>query len=399
MKTLTSNRRLISKISAVAIGVACCGLLVPKTALAETPKLRIGLMLPYTGTLAQLGTNNANGFRMAIDEQGGKLGGREIEYFTVDDEADPSKAIENANKLVRRDKVDVLVGSVHSGVQMGVQKVARESGVLNIIPNAGLNAATRSLCAPNVFRSSFSNAQPTLALGPTLVARGHKKVVWITWKYASGDESFEGFNEGFTKAGGTIIKSMGLPFPSVEFQALLSEIAAIKPDAVVAYFSGAGAAKFIKDYAAAGLKGKIPLYGPGFLTEGILEALGPEADGIITTLHYSDVLDTPRNKKFRLDYVKRYRAQPDVYSVHGYDAGQLLITGMNAVKGDVNNKAVLYKALENAVIDSPRGRWTMSKAHNPIHDTYLRRVENKENKVIGIASKALADSGVGCKLR
>jgi Ca2+-binding RTX toxin-like protein len=61
----------------------------------------------------------------------------------------------------------------------------------------------------------------------------------------------------------------------VEFQALLTEIAAIKPDVVVCFFAGGGAAKFIKDYAAAGLKGKIPLYGSGFLTEGVLDAAGP----------------------------------------------------------------------------------------------------------------------------
>jgi branched-chain amino acid transport system substrate-binding protein len=58
----------------------------------------------------------------------------------------------------------------------------------------------------------------------------------------------------------------------VEFQALLTEIASIKPDAVVAFFAGGGAVKFVKDYQAAGLKGKIPLYGSGFLTDGTLEA-------------------------------------------------------------------------------------------------------------------------------
>jgi branched-chain amino acid transport system substrate-binding protein len=287
---------------------------------------------------------------------------------------------------------------VHSGVQMGIQKVARESGVLSLIPNAGVHAATRALCAPNVFRTSFSNSQPTRALGKVMMDKGHKKTVWITWKYAAGDEAFEGFKEGYTAAGGTIIKELGLPFPNVEFQALLTEIAALKPDAVACFFAGGGAAKFIKDYAAAGLKDKIPLYGSGFLTEGVLDAAGPAADGIITTMHYSDSLDTPRNKAFRLAYAKAYKAQPDVYAVQGYDTGLLLVQGANAVKGDLNNKAQLYTAMENARIDSPRGAWTMSKSHNPVQDIYTRRVENKENKVIGIAAKALADSGAGCKL-
>jgi branched-chain amino acid transport system substrate-binding protein len=397
-----STRRLVLTRSAAVIGAASSGLMLPEIARAQSSptsnKIRVGLMLPYTGTFAQLGVAIENGFRMAINEQGGKLGGREIEYFKVDDESNPAKGIENAQRLVQRDKVDVLVGTVHSGVQMGIHKVARDSGVLSIIPNAGVHVATRAQCAPNVFRASFSNSQPTLALGKVMVERGHKKAVWITWNYAAGEEALEGFEQGYTAAGGTIIKKLGLPFPNVEFQALLTEIAALKPDAVACFWAGGGAAKFIRDYAAAGLNKTIPLYGSGFLTEGVLDAAGPAADGILTTLHYSDSLDTANNRKFRLEYAKTFKSQPDVYAVQGYDSGLLLIQGANAVKGDLNNKAALYAAMENAKIDSPRGKWSMSKAHNPVQDIYLRKVENKENKVIGIAAKAVQDSGAGCKM-
>jgi len=393
-----TTRRLVISRSAALVGAASTGLLLPSIVRAQSGKVRVGFMLPYTGTFAQLGVAIENGVRMAIDQQGGKLGGREIEWFKVDDESEPSKGVENASKLVQRDKVDVLIGTVHSGVQMGIQKVARDTGVLNLIPNAGVHAATRGLCAPNVFRTSFSNSQPTLALGKAMMDKGHKKAVWITWKYAAGEEAFEGFKQSYTAAGGTIVKELGLPFPNVEFQALLTEIAALKPDAVACFFAGGGAAKFIKDYAAAGLKDKIPLYGSGFLTEGVLDAAGPAADGIITTMHYSDSLDTPRNKQFRLEYAKAFRSQPDVYAVQGYDTGLLLVQGANAVKGDLAAKPALYKALESAVIDSPRGKWTMSKAHNPVQDIYLRVVENKENKVVGVAAKALSDSGAGCRM-
>src|SRR5215207_8826736 len=393
-----TTRRLVLTRSAAIVGAASTGLLLPQIVRAQANKVRVGFMLPYTGTYAQLGVAIENGVRMAIDEKGGKLSGREIEWFKVDDESEPSKGVEKANRLVQRDKVDVLIGTVHSGVQMGIQRVARESGVLSLIPNAGVHAATRAQCAPNVFRTSFTNSQPTLALGKPMMDKGLKRTVWITWKYAAGDEAFEGFRDSYTKAGGTIVKELGLPFPNVEFQALLTEIASLRPDAVACFFAGGGAAKFIRDYAAAGLKGRIPLYGSGFLTEGVLDAAGPAADGIITTMHYSDSLPTLRNGQFRLSYAKTFRMQPDVYAVQGYDAGQLLVQGATAVKGDLNNKQALYKALESAVIDSPRGKWTMSKAHNPVQDIYLRRVENKENKVIGIAAKALADSGAGCKM-
>ena len=191
--THSSSRRQLLGQGAALLGTASTSLLLPQNALAQSGKIRVGFMLPYTGTYAQLGVAIENGVRMAINEQGGKLGGREIEWFKVDDESEPSKAIENANKLVQRDKVDVLIGTVHSGVQMGIHKVARDSGVISLIPNAGVHIATRAQCAPNVFRTSFSNSQPTMALGEAMVKRGHKKAVWITWKYAAGDEAYEGF--------------------------------------------------------------------------------------------------------------------------------------------------------------------------------------------------------------
>ena len=84
--------------------------------------------------------------------------------------------------------------------------------------------------------------------------------------------------------------------------------------------------------------------------------------------------------------------------MQGYDAAQLLIAGVNAVKGDLTKRADLVKAMETAKIDSPRGSFALNKGHNPIHDIYLRKVEGKENKVIGVAVKNLTDPPRGCKL-
>ena len=372
--------------------------LLPSIARAQSAKLRLGLMLPYTGTYAQLGVAIENGLRLALEQSGGKFGGREVEFFKVDDESEPSKATDNANRLITRDKVDVLIGSVHSGVAMGMLKVAKESGTLMLIPNAGADAATGALCTPNVFRTSFSNWQPVHPLGKVMVDKGHKKAVFITWKYSAGEESLASFREAFTAVGGTVVKELFVPFPNVEFQALLTEIAAIKPDAVACFFAGGGAVKFVKDYAAAGLKDKIALYGSGFLTEGVLAAQGDAADGLLTTLHYADSLDNSRNKAFRAAYGKAYKTEPDVYSVQGYDTGLLLSQALEKVRGDIGNQHAVVAAMEGAVIDSPRGQWKMSKAHNPIQDIYLRRVEKGDNKVIGVAWKALEDPARGCRL-
>ena len=377
---------------------ACLTLGTPLAQAQSGSKLKVGLMLPATGTFATLGSAIENGFRLYVAEHGGKLSGREIAFFKVDDESDPSKATDNVNKLIKRDNVDVLVGTVHSGVAMAMAKVAKDTGTILLVPNAGADAVTGAMCAQTTFRSSFSNWQPGYAMGEVVAKKGAKKVVTITWKYAAGDESVKGFKEAFEKGGGQVVKELNLPFPNVEFQALLTEIAAAKPDAVYTFFAGGGAVKFVKDYAAAGLKKTIPLYGAGFLTDGTLEAQGADAEGLLTTLHYSDSLGTPRDNAFRLAYAKAYKLQPDVYAVQGYDAAQMLGIGLAAVKGDLAKKAEFAAAVETAKIDSPRGPFTLGKNHNPVQDIYLRQVSGKENKLVGIASKALADPARGCKL-
>ncbi|MEY4908190.1 MAG: hypothetical protein RL260_1908 [Pseudomonadota bacterium] len=361
-------------------------------------KIKVGFMLPYTGTFAALGVAIENGFKQYVDEQGGKLGGKTIEFVKVDDESDPSKAADNANKLVKRDNVDVMVGTVHSGVAMAMAKVAKDNNTLLIVPNAGADAITGPLCAPNIFRSSFSNWQPGFAMGKVAADKKIKTAVTLTWKYAAGDESVKGFKEGFEAGGGKVVKELNLPFPGVEFQALLTEVAALKPDAVYVFFAGGGAVKFVKDWAAAGLGANIKLIGAGFLTDGTLEAQGDTAKGLLTTLHYADDLTNAKDKTFRLQYAKTYKLQPDVYAVQGYDAAQMLGAGLAAVKGDVANRDGLVKAMEAAKIDSPRGPFTLSKAHNPVQDFYLREVTGKVNKNVAIAVKGLADPARGCKL-
>ena len=366
---------------------------------AQQGKLKVGMMLPYSGTYAGLGNAIENGFKLRIEEQGGKLGGREIEFVKVDDESDPAKATDNVNKLIKRDNVDVIIGTVHSGVAMAMAKAAKESGTVLIIPNAGADAVTGPMCAQNIFRSSFSNWQPAYAMGVVAAKQeGKKTAMTITWKYAAGEESTAGFKEGFEKNGGKVTKQLNVPFPNVEFQALLTEIAAAKPDAVYAFFAGGGAVKFVKDYAAAGLNKTIPLYGPGFLTDGTLDAQGDTAKGMLTTLHYADGLNTERDKSFRTAYAKAYKLQPDVYAVQGYDAAQMLAIGLNAVKGDISKKAEFASAIEKAKIDSPRGTFTVGKSHNPVQDFYLRKVEDKENKMVSVAIKGLADPARGCKM-
>ena len=318
------------------LGAAACSALLPRRLFSATAaKLRIGLLLPYSGTYAALGHNITDAMKLAATEHGGKLGGRDVEWVAVDDESDPAKAPANVNKLIAGEKVDILTGPVHSGVAMAMMQIVRQENVLTIVTNAGAQAVTGNLCAPHVFRTSFSNWQTSYPCADVMLKAGHKKAVLMFWNYSFGQESMAAFKEGYAKGGGTVVKEIAVPFPSTEFQA--------------------------------------------------------------TTPHYADALDNAANGKFRDAFKKATGRNADVYAVAGYDTVNALAQALGKVKGDTGAQKDLIAALEGVRLESPRGPFRFSKAHNPIQDIYLRQVKGGKEVVLGVAMKAAEDPAAGCK--
>ena len=360
--------------------------------------IKVGVMLPLSGIYAGPGQSALDGLLFALQVDANNSHQNSIEVITLDTEAKPSRAPELASSLLNQHEVDFVVGPAHSGVAMGMIKMLRNKDTIMIIPNAGSAAATGPLCAPNIFRTSFSSWQPSYPMGTVALDKGYKKVYAISWNYGMGRESLDAFEESFTAGGGEIVEKVLLPFPSTNFQSHVSDIAATNPDAVFTFFAGGGAIKFVKDYDAMGLRGKIPLMGSGFLTEGTLEAQGQAAEGVITGLHYAEHLDVPKNQEFREAFHTEYGHYPDIYAVQGYDAGQAIVNTVNQLNGDVSDKQAAINTMEKLTIDSPRGKFTFSKAHNPIQNIYLREVKDGVNVVQSIAAEALEDPARGCKL-
>ena len=109
-------------------------------------------------------------------------------------------------------------------------------------------------------------------------------------------------------------------------------------------------------------------------------------------------MQNAKNLAFRKAYRAAYSEEADVYAVQGYDAGLLLIKALQETSGDLSLKAEAISAMEGAEIDSPRGSWIMSRAHNPIQNFYTVRVENGINNVVGTAWEGLEDPASGCDL-
>lgn len=390
MKTTFKKTALASLIGA--------GLTIGSTANASDDPVKLGLMLPYTGTYAALGEAITNGLELALSQNDDLLGGRSVEYVRLDSEANPSRAPQNMSRLVGSDNVDFVIGPVHSGVAMGMLRVAQQTGAITIIPNAGLGAATNELCQPNVFRTSFSMWQDSYPMGKAAYEMGHRRVVTITWDYAGGKEDIAGFEQAFTEEGGEIIQQILVPFPSTEFQSYLTQIGSLRPDAVYTFFAGGGGVSFVRDYAASGLKDSIPLLGSGFLTDGNLEAIGEAGEGVMTTLHYAETLDTPENRAFVEAYQAAYDEMPDTYAVQGYDTGMMLVQALSAVEGNTDNRDRLIQALANVQLDSPRGPLSFSDSHHPIQNIYLREIRDGRHEVVSIAQENFEVPDEACSM-
>lgn len=390
------TRREFVKTTSSLAAVAAASTVFPSFAIGGQTKVKVGILLPFTGTFAKLGSHVFDALKLRIEQNGNKVGGREVEYVVIDSEMNVPKSTQRTNKLVKQEKVDFLVGPVHSGIGLNMARLIRGKKTIMICPNAGANDITGKFCVPNLFRTSFSSWQTAYPAGQAMLDAGHKRVAVIYWNYAFGKETAAAFKASFLPGGGEIVADMPTPFPKTEFQSFFTKIAALKPDAVFTFYSGGGALKFMKDYAAAGLQKNIPLWGT-FLTEGTSQAAGAAAEGIRSTLHYSTELENAINTKFKADFLQKTGEEADVFAIQGFDTGSLIIQGMDAVQGDTGAHQELIQAMENSKIDSPRGMFSFSKAHNPIQDIYLREVQGGINKVIGVVSKGLEDPAHGCK--
>ncbi|SMC59343.1 ABC transporter substrate-binding protein [Kibdelosporangium aridum] len=398
-----SRRQVLGLLGAAGAATALpgCG-----SSLSENPgggggsggggAVKVGLVIPQSGTYAALGTDLKRGWDLWLERNGGKLGDFTVTTVTADEGETPQTGVPAVQKVLQSDGVNVVVGIVNSATALGSAPLVAEAKKLLLVSNAGAAAITDpAKLSPYVWRTSFQNAQVASVLG-TYLGREKKQdsVYVIAPDYAAGTEVVNGFTKAIQAAGGTVAGSAKPPFATTtDYQPFLSGIRSSGAKATFCFFSGAEAIAFVKQYQQFGLAGSIPLYGSGFLTEGkVLEAQGDAALGVQTSLHYSDQLDNPANKAFVEAYRAKYNESPSCFSLQAWDSANVLsraLKAANAVDGDS-----LAKALGSigSIDESPRGPWTFEN-QNPKQNMYLRTVQRKDGKLVNAITTDLGPTG------
>jgi branched-chain amino acid transport system substrate-binding protein len=343
----------------------------------ERGPIRIGFLTPLSGGLAQNGRDILNGFLLYLEEIGYQVAGRRIELIVEDDEGIPAVGLTKSRKLVESDQVHLMAGTLLSSSGYALAPYIDSMKIPMVYPVVSADDLTQRRRSPWIVRTGWTGSQPNHAFGEyayqTLKLR---RVATIALDYAFGWESVGGFQRTFEAAGGTIVQKLWTPLSVHDFAPYLAQISR-DVDAVYALFLGRNALQFMRQYQEYGLKGRVPLIGAGTTTdEHVLPAMGDEAIGVITALHYSGALDTPANRKFATAYRAKYKKVPSYYAESMYAGGKWSVAALEAVGGNVEDRARLLEAFRRVKpTDLPRGPVELDEYGNPIENIYIRRVE------------------------
>jgi branched-chain amino acid transport system substrate-binding protein len=344
------------------------------TAAVAQEKIKIGVILTLSGPAAVLGQQARDGFALAIKDLGGKMAGRDVEVVVVDDELKPDTAVAKVNGLLERDKVDFVVGPIFSNVLQAIHKPVIEAKTFLISPNAGPSSYAGKECSPFFYVTSYQNDQVHEILGKVAQDRGYKRVYLLEPNYQAGKDSAAGFKIDYK---GEIVEESYVPLGTLDFQAELSKIAALKPDAVFTFMPGGMGVNLVKQYKQAGLADRIPFLSAFTVDESTLPAQQDAALGMFGGSDWAPNLDTPQNKKFVASYEAAYHSVPATYAFQAYDAAMLIDSAVKAVKGDLSNKEAVAAALKKADFTSLRGGFKFNTNGYPIQDFYLTKVAKR----------------------
>lgn len=357
-----------------ALGLVC---LAGSSAYAE--ELRLGFIAAMSGPLGVIGSEQKRGLDIALKHLGGTIGGLKVDLVTADSKANPGVAVQEASKLVEKDKVQIITGGTASNEIVAIVKPIVSAGVFFVGSNGGPSPLAGKDCEADYFNVSFQNDQWSEGMGAYMKRKGLKKPYFMGMDYQAGWDHVAGARRGYGKDQ-PVAGQKFTPTNQLDFSAELAQLRAAQPDGVFAFYVGGPGVAFVKQYAQAGLNKKIQLYSNVGLSDPLLfKAQGDAALGILVSGHYSTELDAGRNKEFVADFRKAHGRDPSTYAAQQYDAVMLLDAAIGSLHGKIGDKDALRAALKKADFKSVRGPFRFNNNHMPIQNIYIQQVSKRED--------------------
>ncbi len=370
---------------------------------AAADQLRIGFLSTLSGPGGVIGIDIRDGFNLAVKHSGGRLGGIPLDLQISDDQLKPDVAKQIVDRYLQQHKSHIVTGIVFSNIILPVTPAILESKTFYISPNTGPNDYAGAKCNPYFFAAAWQSEDIPGAMGKFLTDRGVKNTYLIAANYPGGRENLSGFKRFYK---GNIVDEVYTPMNQLDYSVDLANIQAKKPEAVFMFLPGGMGVNFIKQYAAAGLSKTTQLFVPGYSAdEDTIRAVGDALLGSVNTSFWGHDLDNPQNRRFVADFEKEYGRLPTMFAAQGYDTAMLIDSAVKKVKGKVEDKEALRRALQAADFKAVRGAFKFNRNQFPIQDYYLRVVHRDSkgritNRMMGTILTNHQDSFVGqCKMQ
>jgi len=338
----------------------------------------IGLMAPLSGPQALVGQDQVDGFMLALEQRGGKLGGKVATVVKEDDQLKPEVGQQAVRKLIDKDKVDAIVGLSFSNVLMGSLPRIAESGVVAIATNAGPSPVAGAQCKANLFSMAWQNDGAAEAMGKFAQDRGIKRVYLMAPNYQAGKDMLAGFKRFYK---GQVVDEVYTQVNQPDYSAEIAQLQAAKPEALFVFYPGGMGINFVKQMSQAGLGGKLPLYSVFTVDGTTLPSLREAAAGTISGGMYDAALDNAENRKFVAAFEAKYKRTPSLYAATGYDAANLLDIAFQKAGGDPKKLAAAVKAA-GSELKSVRGPFAFGKNNMPVQDYYAFETARDGSKLV-----------------
>jgi len=336
--------------------------------------IKIGFISTLTTPAALIGKQLKAGAELAMDHIGNKMGGRNAKILFEDDGFSPKIGKQKTEKLIKKDKVDIMAGYIWSHVLGASAPVVLKANKFLFSSNAGHSIYSGKKCHKNFFNVSWENSQNASATGVLLNKKGVKRLYILSLNYAAGKQVAGGIERTYN---GKVVGKDLVPMSHKDWSAELTKIKAAKPDAVIAFYPGAWGPKFFGQYAQAGLNKTTPLYHVFSIDMGnlpIFQKVGLNVLNTFQTAQWSPDFKNAANLKFVSGFKKKYGMMPNHFAAQAYETIMLIKSGVDAVKGDVSKMDQMRAALEKADFSAVRGNFRYEKEHYPIQDFYAREV-------------------------
>lgn len=367
---------MIKVVTALALGFSI-------TALSAAP-LKVGMITTLTGGGASLGIDIRDGFMLAVKQANNP----DLSVIIEDDARKPALAVQLADKMIQREKVDVLTGIVWSNLAMAVVPSAVGQGKFYLSPNAGPSALAGKRCHKNYFNVAWQNDNLHEAMGSYAAKTGYQNPYLLAPNYPAGKDALVGFKRLFKgEVAGETYTKLG----QKDYAAEIAQIRASSADSIYFFLPGGMGISFMKQYAQAGVD--LPIMGPAFsFDQGILKAVGKSALGVKNSSQWNKDIDNPANSAFVASFQSEYKRLPSLYASQGFDTANLILSAMQVA--DVKDADAFRSALAAADFSSVRGKFKFASNQHPIQDIYVREVV-EENGVLTnkIIAKGLENHG------